>query len=190
MYDVISALSSGLVIKFFPIFFVKDLGLSPVHVCALGIFAMATVAAFGWVATALAARAGRVQAAFGLRLGGILSFVVMAALASAHAPVFVVIAAYLLRMGLINCTFGLTKSIIHDVVPPSQRARYASVDSINAATWAGSAALGGLLIDKYGMVATFYVTAFFSALALVPIWTARRLVPAETPDAGPALLVA
>lgn len=180
-YDVISALAAGLVIRFFPIFFLRDLALSPCAVSALSIGAMATIAACGSAAQALAQRVGRVPVAFGFRLAGIGSFMLMAALASVSAVGMRpwVLAAYLLRMGLVNSTFGLTKSIIHDVVPPSQRARYASIDSINQATWAGSAAIGGVIIDKYGMIANFYLTACAQLLALVPIWVARQLVPDE-----------
>ncbi|KAG8465950.1 hypothetical protein KFE25_005520 [Diacronema lutheri] len=179
LYDVISALAAGLVIRFFPIFFMRDLALSPVAVSTISIGALATTAAFGSAAHALAAVAGRVPVAFSFRLAGVCSFVAMAALAGASAPRAPVIAAYLVRMGLINSTFGITKSIIHDLVPPSHRARYASIDSINQAAWAGSAALGGLVIDRYGMVANFYVTASAQLVALVPIALARALVPDE-----------
>jgi MFS family permease len=179
VYDVISALSAGLVVRFFPIFFMRELRLSPVALNSLGACAMVTIAGLGAVAQPLALRCGRVVVAFGLRALGIASFFAMAALQGAGAPRGCVVVAYLLRMGLVNSTFGLTKSIIHDLVPASHRARYAAVDSINQATWAGSAAVGGLIIDRYGMLACFYVTASAQALALVPLWVARQLVPDE-----------
>jgi hypothetical protein len=253
VYDVISAFSAGLVIRFFPIFFLHDLHLSPVTVCAVSVCSSVAIAVFGSAAQALA-RFGRVPVTFGFRLLGIGSFFAMAVLQSTRSSRLLVIGAYLLRMGLVNSTHGLTKSIVHDMVRPAERARYASIDSINQATvcaapatrpaalaasgrappapicqpgapagarawhglreasapraprahalvsspssslapgacaaigpsariqWAGSAALGGLVIDRFGMVANFYVTASAQAFALVPIWIARKLVADE-----------
>jgi hypothetical protein len=70
------------------------------------------------------------------------------------------------------------QSIIMDVVPSNQRGRWNALESINAATWAGSAVFGGFLIDRYGIVTNFLVTAALQLTAMVPLmlvscWPAR-----------------
>ncbi|KAJ1622904.1 hypothetical protein T492DRAFT_618225, partial [Pavlovales sp. CCMP2436] len=163
LYDVIGALASGMSICFFPIFFLRELRLSPVAVCAISLAASLAVVLGGGVAVALAKRLGRVPAVAVLRLGGCACFLLMT------ARTLLILVAYLLRTTLMNCTGGVTKSILHDLVPPDQRARYAAVDTISTGTWAGSAALGGFLIDRYGIAATFHVTAVAQAVALFPL---------------------
>ena len=56
--------------------------------------------------------------------------------------VVVVVAIYLLRTGLMNCTYPLEESILMDFVPKETRARWKSLDSISQFGWCGSAALG------------------------------------------------
>lgn len=46
-----------------------------------------------------------------------------------------------------------------DVVPKNQRGRWNAAETINGAMWAGSALFGGYLIDKYGFVQNFLITA-------------------------------
>lgn len=179
LYDVIGALASGMSIRFFPVFFLHKLELSPVHVNAIGIAAMVGIAACGSVVQRISRTTGRVAATVGFRLLGCACFIGMTALYQLGAPAAAVVAAYLVRTWVMNSTGGVTKSIIHDIVPPSQRARYAAVDSVNQATWAGSAAVGGVIIDRYGYVHNFYATACMQAMGLPCLLVARGMVPME-----------
>jgi hypothetical protein len=52
-----------------------------------------------------------------------------------------------------------------DFVPKSTRARWKSLESVSAVGWAGSAALGGFLADKYNYAGTFLITAGIQAFA-------------------------
>jgi hypothetical protein len=67
--------------------------------------------------------------------------------------------------------------------PPPRRSRPPVTPQ---GTWAGSAALGGVLIDRYGIVFAFHVTAAMQAAALLPLLFAHAmgLVPAEAADAS------
>lgn len=58
-----------------------------------------------------------------------------------------------------NSSKPLTKSILMDIVKKEQRGRWSALEAINAATWSGSAMLGGYLIDRYGIVQNFIITA-------------------------------
>jgi predicted MFS family arabinose efflux permease len=78
-----------------------------------------------------------------------------------------------------NSSKPLTKSIIMDVVPKTQRARWNAAESINGATWAGSAMLGGYLIDRYGIVPNFLTTAVLQMSSLIPLVLIARSVPSE-----------
>jgi hypothetical protein len=56
---------------------------------------------------------------------------------------------------------------------------------VTIATWAGSAVVGGLLVDKYGILTNFLLTASFQALSCLPLFLVVNLVPAEK-GLGPA----
>lgn len=60
------------------------------------------------------------------------------------------------------------------------------MDTINQGTWAGSAALGGLLIDRRGIGAAFNLTAAAQLCAALPLLLGHLLglVPAEAEGRG------
>ena len=96
--------------------------------------------------------------------------------------VAVVAALYVVRTGLMNCTYPLEESLLMDHVPKSARARWKSLDSISVFGWCGSAALGGYLADRYSYSTTFLVTAAIqlagTALQIPLIFITRK---AESP---------
>lgn len=185
-YDVLSALASGLSVRFLPLWLLQDMHLAPVAVGLLSAAVMAGIAAAGGGAQRLGVALGRADATAACRAAGVLAFVGMAAGSQLLAPAPLVLACYYARMLLVNCAFGLTKSIIHDCVPPPQRARYAAIDTVNQATWAGSAAAGGLIFDRWGACAAFYATAAAQMLALAPLCAVRSRVPREATRSGQA----
>ena len=98
----------------------------------------------------------------------------------------VIVVIYLLRTALMNCTYPLNSSILMDFTPKHLRARFVSLSSIVRFGWCGSAALGGVLADKYGYSYTFLVTAGVQFVAtilqmgLIPL-VPRREKPVESP---------
>jgi hypothetical protein len=52
--------------------------------------------------------------------------------------VAVIVIIYLLRTGLMNCTYPITSSITMDFVPTSKRAQWQSLGSIVRFGWAGA----------------------------------------------------
>jgi len=89
----------------------------------------------------------------------------------------VMVPIYLFRTGIMNCTYPLEESIAMDFVPKDQRARWKSLDSVCAFGWCGSAALGGVLADKYGYAYTFLITAIVQGAGLLLWATLIPLVP-------------
>ena len=102
---------------------------------------------------------------------------------SKHQPgaiwVWTIIFIYLVRTALMNSTKPLTKSILMDFVPKHQRGRWQSLESVNMATWSGSAVLGGYLIDEYGFAGIFCATAVMQACAMIPLLKINHAVPME-----------
>ena len=66
---------------------------------------------------------------------------------------------YLARSALANLPTPLAGSIQMDYVPSEKRASWASLSSVTQACWSGSAALGGVLADRYGYALAFALTA-------------------------------
>lgn len=66
---------------------------------------------------------------------------------------------YVLRTGLMNSAQPLNSSIMMDFTPRSSRARWQSLQSIVRFGWCGSAAIGGVLADRFGYSFTFLITA-------------------------------
>ena len=105
--------------------------------------------------------------------------------ASRVTRVGIMVAIYLLRTGLMNCTFPLSSSIMMDSVPADQRARWASAQSLVRFGWCGSAAAGGVLADRFDYAYTFLITAGVQAVATVMQCALLPLVPrAEKPADG------
>lgn len=86
---------------------------------------------------------------------------------------------YLVRTGLMNCTYPLEESILMDFVPSDQRARWKALDSIASFGWCGSAALGGYLADQpsIGYTGTFLYTAAIQGAAVLLQASLMLIVP-------------
>ena len=212
--SVLLGLASGMTIKFFPLFFKNECGMSPVAVQVIYAVLPLVLAAFSRLGTALAMRIGRVQTMVALKLVGIGLLVTMALLvdwvkggetgggAAAQEQtlveqelagpggdggarwlrVGVIVVVFLIRTGVMNCTYPLNTSIMMDYCPKDQRARWTSLQSVVRFGWCGSAAAGGVLADAYGYSFTFLITAGVQAAATALQATLILLVPrAEGP---------
>ena len=160
--DLVVALGSGMTVKFFPLFFKNDCGMSPASVQGIYIAVPLFMACASTAATGLAKVTGRVQAVLLLRLCGLCCFGTMVVLfdrgfAAGHAK-WAIVAFYVVRTALMNCTYPLEESILMDYVPKHTRARWKSLESVSMFGWCGSALAGGVLADKFGYTRTFLIT--------------------------------
>ena len=103
--DVLSMLGSGMTIKFFALFFWKDLGLQPVAVNAVYVAAPVGIAVFAQLAQRASLRLGRIPTVVACKVSGITLLCAMT-VATERA---LVLALYLLRTWLMNCTAGATR---------------------------------------------------------------------------------
>ena len=82
-----------------------------------------------------------------------------------------------------NAPVALSKSVLNDYVPKAHRAKWAATESINTSTWAGSAALGGLLSDHIGYRHTFLITAGLQTLGMLLYVPLAMIVEPEAESA-------
>ena len=88
------------------------------------------------------------------------------------SPLWAILIMYMLRWALMNSTVGLSRSLMMDVVPASERARWNAVESLMGASWSGSALLGGFVADKTDYRTSFLITLGFFALSVLMLATA------------------
>lgn len=169
--DVITGLASGMTIKMFPLFFIQLVGLNPVGLQAVYLVTPLCISLALNASSALSLRIGRLQTCLSMRSIGISFLLLLIVLATGpqHAPTGLVILVYVVRTAFMNANKPITKSIIMDTVPKEQRARWNALETINGATFSGSALVGGLLIDIVGFRGTFMCTALLQTLSLVPL---------------------
>ena len=177
--DLLSMLGSGMTIKFFALFFWQGLGLEPVAVNAVYVAGPLGIAVSALLAQKLSLCIGRIQTCLLCRGIGIGLLVAIAYVQSAA----IVLPLYLLRTWLMNCTAGLTKSVLNDYVAKANRGKWNSLESINLFGVA-RAALGGWLIDVIGYRHTFLITAALQLCAAVCIAPLAFLVHAESGARG------
>ena len=186
--DLISAMASGMTIKFFPLYFWRRLHLSPIAVNAVVMAGPMGISVLAIAMQKLSKRIGRVQTTLLTKFIGVSLLVAIALLDD--ALYFWIIPLYLVRTWVMNCTSGLTKSILNDYVSKKRRAKWNGLESVNIFSWSGSAALGGVLIDTIGYRGTFLITAAMQGTSALLLSTITPLVHMErsTPKtvAGPA----
>eukprot|EP01065_Artemidia_motanka_P036486 TRINITY_DN44413_c0_g1_i1.p1 TRINITY_DN44413_c0_g1~~TRINITY_DN44413_c0_g1_i1.p1 ORF type:complete len:489 (+),score=109.75 TRINITY_DN44413_c0_g1_i1:53-1468(+) len=164
--DVAMALGSGMTVRFFPLFFAHDYHVSPIGVQCIFAANGVLLTILNSVNQKVSRRIGRVETILLTKVVGVLLLCYMGlatgdawwAKIGTIAPVFV------WRTALMNSTRGLSRSILMDKVPKAKRGRWAAVDSIGVFGWSGSAAIGGVLADRWDYRTTFLVTAGVQAL--------------------------
>jgi hypothetical protein len=179
--DIITGLASGMTIKFFPIFFIDVVGMHPVELSVLFMLSPVACSLCLWVNQNYTRKwLGRIWTPVLLKAVGISCLLWICVLATYHPDQkLAIMVLYTVRTGLMNSTKPLTKSIINDIVPKDQRGRWNALETVNAATWSGSAAVGGLLVDTYGYVPNFTATALLQLSASIPLVMIAHLVLAE-----------
>jgi hypothetical protein len=180
--DVITGIASGMTIKFFPIFFLDVLGMRPVSVSALYMIVPLFVSSTSLLAQKLSVRFGRILTTILLKGIGVTCLFMICFCVVSYRSAPVIVGLYVIRTTLMNSTKSLTKSVINDIVPKNQRGRWNALETVNAASWAGSAAVGGVLVDRYGFVSVIATTAFLQFVSIIPLYVTSKYVPAEGID--------
>jgi hypothetical protein len=147
---LIFAVGSGMTIKFFPLFFKDDVGMTPSQVQIIYCIAPLVTAICSTLCTQLAGSGfGRVQAMLLYSVAGVsllYSMVFFKSYLDQHPILLVPI--YILCRSLMDGSAPVQESILMDFVPKQERARWKTIDSVTSFGWCGSAAFGGWLADK------------------------------------------
>lgn len=188
--SLLTALGSGMTVKFFPLFFKQDCALSPE--ATQGIYVVVPFAMVGCSALVQRASAtvGRIQCIVLSRACGVCLLLLMAWLqlrSTYRGAALVLVPVYVLRTALMNSGYPLEESILMDYVPKASRARWKSLESVSQFGWCGSAALGGWLGDRFGYSYTFLLTAAIQGSATLLVATLLPVVPRREAD-GAALI--
>lgn len=175
--ELITSVGAGMTVKFFGLWFKNVFNFSP---AGLAMLQAATPMAIAVAVQSLqrAARAcpcGPVPAMLAFWVSSVGCLLAMTWARDWR----VLVALHLLRTALANCKEPLARAILADFVPSSQRGRWNAVHSLTGMTWTGSAALGGVLCDRYGYGKTFVITACLYLLAALFWLPLIRLVPKE-----------
>ena len=183
LQSCVFAIGSGMTVKFFPLFFKEEVGMSPSQVQVIYVAVPIVMALLSGVGEKIAKGFGRVQTMILLNTGGVLClFSMVFAKEYLDSHPFVLVPIYVLRTGLMNCTYPLNESILMDYVPKNERARWKSLDSVVSFGWCGSAALGGWLTDKYDYTYTFFITAIIQGIGIICFLPLVPLVPRKEQD--------
>ncbi|EFN59526.1 hypothetical protein CHLNCDRAFT_138179 [Chlorella variabilis] len=168
--DFIGTFASGMTIKFFAMYFMQSVLMTPAAVSLIG-----ALSPIGVCAASLACQP---LSNLFTRCLDILLLAAMAFLPTATAPArHLLVAVHLLRMAVANATRPLMRSVLMDFVPRRHRGKVNAVDSVRSFSWSGSAALGGFLIERIGFRRTFLVTAAIKTAAFVPLLLLLAYVP-------------
>ena len=157
-------------IKFFPLYFKDETGLSPSLVNLIYAATPITMAAASLGAQRVSARYGRISTIIATKVVGISLLYSMWTMGLGYdeksgevpplwANAAIIVPVYIVRTVIMNCTSPLKKSILNEYVPSNARGRWNAFDSVTRFGWSGSAMLGGAIADSYGYGATFLATA-------------------------------
>jgi len=178
-HSIISSLGSGMTVKFFPLFFKDEVGMTPSQVQLIYCLVPLMLVVLSALCTKIAKSGfGRVQTSIVYYVVGIsllLTMVFCKSYLDDHP--FLLVPIYVMRTGLMNAPYPQEESILMDFVPKDKRARWKSLDSIATFGWCGSAALGGYIADKYDYTHTFMLTAIFQTVSVGVYCLLLPLVP-------------
>jgi len=163
--DILFGLANGMTIKFFPLFFKNECGMSPASVSFVYVCSPVVVAFFALVANSISKSIGRIRVVllFSISSSSILFY--MWYDQDAWQVHYLILPLYLLRNAFFNSLTPIKKSILVDFVDKKARGRWNSLDSVTKMCWSGSAILGGYICDRHGFGATFLITCVVQLLA-------------------------
>mmetsp|Transcript_28332 Transcript_28332/g.83380 ORF Transcript_28332/g.83380 Transcript_28332/m.83380 type:complete len:578 (-) Transcript_28332:226-1959(-) len=167
--DLIGGIAAGMSVRYFPIFFLDNIHLDPVRVQIVYAVALVFQIMMSRVALKGGERYGRCQMAAALKWAGVSCFFLLILSYQIGLPTIIVVSFFIGRMCLMNSTGALTKSIVMDNVPRNERGKWSSLESVNMFSWAGSAAIGGWLVQTHGIVFNFCVTATLQVISTIPL---------------------
>lgn len=179
-HDLVVTVGSGFTTMYFSLFMIEVYHISPVNMAILQGLCGIVPAAFATALGSYSPKLGRSQLVFVMRVLGFTSLLyIVCCQGTPWAPFVAIFVVYAIRYGAMNATTGSVRSLLMDLVPASQRARWSAVESLQSASWSGTSVLGGYVADRFGFQAAFGVTCVFHLAGCL------ILLPAVTVDDRP-----
>lgn len=186
---IIIGFGAGATVAFFPVLFALEYGIRPTTTYI--VFGITNVVSgfMGLVAQRMISIFGRIISMFlvqGLAIVCLLGLVVNLLLyqnfiISFEFSVGLLIVFYISRNALMNASGPISRSIVMDVVPVSNRAKWNSLETLAwGMFWSVSASFGGLIVDSYGFIYVFLFTATLYTIATLILLSIRHRVPKES----------
>ncbi|MFX0053206.1 MAG: MFS transporter, partial [Candidatus Hermodarchaeota archaeon] len=102
-------------------------------------------------------------------------------LISFSVSVTLLVVFYITRNALMNASGPISRSIVMDIVPPYDRAKWNSLETLAwGMFWSVSASIGGFIIDTFGFIYVFLFTATLYTIATLILLLIRNRVPKES----------
>ncbi|KEG12640.1 hypothetical protein DQ04_01561070 [Trypanosoma grayi] len=167
LVDFLVAVGSGMTMRYIPLFLVNDHGVSPVILMGTYITVSVVTAGLSLVVRHVGERyMSRVAAVILVRVIGATLLLIMGL---THLNLVILLPVFIIRNAMMNCTRGVTRSVIMDYVRKESRAKWSAFESFSSFTWAGSAVVGGYIAEAKGYQYTFVITAIFHYVALLTL---------------------
>lgn len=168
MGSVLSGIASGVSIRYFPIFFVKELNLTPIFIQVLYLITPLGQASVKCLSKALARLLGASCVTNILQWAFVTVLFTMLYCFEHHMSVWLVCPLYLWHAFLVNSTTALTQSILWSTQSGNTTSRWNVTENFQLLLWSIGAGGGGYLVGSRGMMACFYTTAVLQVLASLP----------------------
>lgn len=167
--DIISGIASGMSIRYFPVFFVKQLGLSPASTLVLYMITPFGQGVFAFLARRLAKLFGPSCVAVVFHWAFVAFLASMLYCYLQGLSVWIICLLYVVHASLMNSTCSLSKLIMLQTVPEEEIHKWTMVEKIQLFLWSAGAAVGGILVGYKGILFNFFVTAALQLSASLPL---------------------
>jgi hypothetical protein len=167
--SILSGIASGISIRYFPVFFVSELHLSPSFVQALYIITPLGQATVKYAAQGLARACGASWVTVMLQWTFVAVFCSMLYSYQQGMSVWIVLFLYLGQAFLMNSTTALTQSTLLSTIPEKDLPKWTIAETLQLMLWSLGAGGGGYLVGTQGLMTCFYTTAGLQLLASLPL---------------------
>lgn len=172
-FFISTLLANGMTVRYFSLYFTQIKKFSPAALCLLNTVCRLWIALFAQLGKPLARALGRCNLVVILHVGSALFTLGIYGGGLFEPGLVTACVSYLMRFACLQTRDPLLYSITMDVVPQSQRARWAALNSLRTLSFAASAVLGGYLADVYGYQFSFNITVISLLAGLIvflPAW--------------------
>ncbi|MFX0182913.1 MAG: MFS transporter [Candidatus Hodarchaeota archaeon] len=186
---IIIGFGAGATVAFFSILFALEYSIPPVFTYLVfgitniftgfaGLMAQRMISFFGRIASMFIVQILAIICLLGLMFNLVLF---QNNLISFPVSVTLLVVFYISRNALMNASSPISRSIVMDVVPPHDRAKWNSLETLAwGMFWSVSASIGGFIIDTFGFVYVFLFTATLYTIATLILLTITNRVPKES----------